>query len=94
MSNSATIIEKEEIVNLKFPKHEVLRTKDEIIQRRLDLERAMVLGNAEHGKMRITFETTDGVKAVETTVWAASDTEISLKGGVSIPVNAIHRVSL
>lgn len=94
MSNSATLIEKEEIVNYKFPKHEVLHTKDEIIQRRRDVERAMVLGNTEHGKMRITFETTAGIKAVETTVWAASDTEISLKGGVSIPIHTILKLSI
>jgi hypothetical protein len=94
MSYAASLIEKEQIANFKFPKHEVLHSKDEIIQRRRDVERAMVLGNTEHGKMRITFETTEGIKAVETTVWAASDTEISLKGGVSIPMNAILKLSI
>lgn len=94
MTLTATAIEKEQIKGLKFPKGEVLKTREEVLQRKTDLQRAMVLGNTEHGKIRITFDTDDGVKMVETTVWAATETEVSLKGGVNIPLHAIYKVSM
>ena len=86
------LIEKEKVSGLHFSKTEVLKTKEEILHRRNDLNRAMVLGNLEHNKIRITFQTDDGLKAVETTVWATTETEVSLKGGVNIPLCAIIRV--
>ncbi len=92
--NSIPVVEKETIAALKFVKHEVLQTKEQISQRKADLNRAMMLGNIEHNKIRITFETEDGLKAVETTVWATTETEVSLKGGVSIPLSSIHRVDV
>ncbi len=92
--NSVALVQKEDIPGLKFVKHEVLATKEEVHKRKMDLERAMVLGNAEHGKIRIVFETDEGLKAVETTVWAATETDVSLKGGINIPLRVIHRVEV
>lgn len=94
MTQPIASIEKEEIPRLKFPKYEVLKSRDEQLQRRADLEKAMVLGNSEHGKIRIIFECTEGLKMVETTVWAVDDEELSLKAGLSIPLHVIHKVQL
>lgn len=47
------------------------------------------LGNEFKGKTVITFETTTGPKAVETTVWSVTDNHLTLKGGLNIPLNSV-----
>jgi hypothetical protein len=88
-----TMIAKEEISKLHFVHHEVLNSQEAIQKRKEDLERAMILGNAYHSKVRIEFVATDGIHTVETTVWHASDADVALKGGAIIPLNAIKKVS-
>ncbi|MBA3899199.1 MAG: hypothetical protein H0X62_03160 [Bacteroidetes bacterium] len=91
---SPQLVQKEEIANFLFPAKEVLETEDKISNRRLELERATTLGNAEHGKIKIIFEDRDGVKKVETTIWATTESNIVLKGGVFIPIHRIHELSV
>lgn len=91
---SPELIEKESISILKFPDAEVLRTEEEIEKRRTDLERATTLGNVEHSKIKITFEDSEGVKKVDTTIWATTDKRIILKKGVMIPIHRIHKVDI
>ena len=50
------LIEKEEVASLKFPLKDVMSDKDDRIQRKIDLERALTLGNLEHLKIKIFFE--------------------------------------
>jgi hypothetical protein len=88
----AQLIDKETIRDLKFVKHEVLTSEEAVLHRKRELERATAIGNAHQGKIKLIFETMDGLKEVETTVWSTSDNYISLKGGVNIPVNAIKEV--
>ncbi len=97
MSNQlqhAIIVSKESISNLTFPTTEVLKLKEAIASRMLDLERATALGNVEHNKIKITFEDSEGLKQVETTIWATTDKRIILKGGVVIPIIRIHEVKI
>ena len=97
MSNQlqhAIIVSKESISNLTFPTTEVLKLKEAIDSRMLDLERATALGNVEHNKIKITFEDSEGLKQVETTIWATTDKRIILKGGVVIPIIRIHEVKI
>jgi hypothetical protein len=91
--NSLELIPKEEIPNYHFVSYDVLDNNEDRINRLNNLQQAMVLGNNEHHKLRIYFTTTDGVKAVETTVWATTDDTVTLKGGVVIPVNCVSKVS-
>jgi len=86
------IVSKESIADLTFPNEEVLIQADAIQSRKNDLERATTLGNVEQNKTKIIFEDKDGVKQVETTIWATTDKRIVLKGGVVIPINRIHQV--
>lgn len=87
------IINKEEISNLQFSKKEVLLTPDDHKIRFADLQRAQTLGNLLQSKVKLIFETADNrIFQVETTIWAVGSDFISLKGGVSIPINAIHKV--
>lgn len=87
-----TLIEKENIAGLKFPENDVLTTKDDIKIRTADLEKALKLGNLEHGKIKIIFEDAEGIKQVNTTVWGVTDKRVILKQGAVIPIHRIHEV--
>jgi hypothetical protein len=86
------VIDKEEVLNLRFPDVEVLSNADEIARRKMELERATTLGNTEQSKYKIIFEDDKGVKMVETTIWAMTDKRIVLKKGAVIPINRVHDV--
>ena len=86
------IVDKETIAELLFPAIEVLITIEEITQRKLDAERATLLGNNEHSKVKITFEDNMNVKQTETTIWGTTDKRIILKGGMVIPLHRIHEI--
>lgn len=53
------------------------------------INRAVRLGNGHKSKVKIFFQTAHGLKMVNTTVWAATEDYIVLKGGQSIPMDAI-----
>lgn len=53
------------------------------------VDRAVVLGNGSKSKVKILFQTKEGLRMVHTTVWAATEEYIILKGGRSIPMDAI-----
>ncbi len=88
------LVEKETIANSQFPAEEVLNDAAAIAERKDKLGRATSLGNTEKFKARIVFEDTEGVKAVETTIWANGESNIVLKQGVFIPVHRIHTIKL
>jgi hypothetical protein len=60
----------------------------------MNLNRALILGNAYRRKIKLIFETTDGIKQVETTIWAVTEQNVVLKGGKFIPINAIIKVKV
>lgn len=88
------IINKEDIHHVKFVSFEVLNTTEEKTARRAQIENAMLLGNGSKGKSKIYFMGEDGLLEVETTVWAASDDVLTLKGGVMILVHCIQKIEL
>ncbi|AWM14589.1 hypothetical protein NHF50_12350 [Flavobacterium sp. NRK F10] len=92
MTANFELIDKELISSLHFPQTEVLFEKEDILQRRNDLDRALSLGNLEHVKIKIFFEDDSNFKVVETTIWGVTDTRVILKQGVIIPVNRIHKI--
>jgi hypothetical protein len=87
------IIEKENIGTLKFPHSEVLKDVSAIKERKIELERALALGNLEHSKIQIYFVDDISKKMVETTVWAVTDLSVVLKKGVGIPINRILMIT-
>jgi tRNA A37 threonylcarbamoyladenosine synthetase subunit TsaC/SUA5/YrdC len=87
-----TIIEKEELQTLHFATTEVLTDAAARIHRKNLLHEAMMLGNDFKQKVRIIFQTTEGIYAVETTVWAATDSHIELKAGKDMPIHCILEV--
>lgn len=91
---SIPVIPKEEVAKFKFVSEDVLKTDNERHERFSKLEKAMVLGNGYKTKVKITFETIEGVRKVETTVWEASEDQLLIKGDTMIPIHAILDVEL
>lgn len=84
-----TLIEKEIIQSLSF------KTKTRVTQHpdlRAQIKNATRLGNAYHSKVSIYFEDDEGVKRVDTTIWADGSKYICLKGGVWLPIDRILEI--
>lgn len=81
----ATLIAKEEISDYKI----VPAFVDNTEQWHTQLTYATRLGNEFKGKTSITFETTEGPRSVETTVWSVTDGYLQLKGGTLIPIKSV-----
>lgn len=86
------LIEKEKVGNLSFPDAEVLTDANSIKHRITVLHHATSLGNLDQHKVNIVFEDSEGVKRVNTTIWALTESQIILKHYRSIPINRIHSV--
>lgn len=83
-----TMILKEEIGQYHIIPSEIDRTE----HWKKELAYAVRLGNEFKGKTTITFETSEGSRTVETTVWSLTETYIVLKSGTTIPLNSITEV--
>jgi hypothetical protein len=92
MNTVFELIDKEIITSLNFPKEDVLEDKEDIAERRNNLDRALSLGNLEHVKIKIYFEDDMSKKMVETTIWGVTEERVILKQGVVIPVKRIHKI--
>ncbi|AXT50288.1 hypothetical protein D1818_05380 [Aquimarina sp. BL5] len=86
-------IEKEQIKFLTFPKEDVLNKRKDQIDRILELQRALSLGNLERHKVKIVFVDNKGLKKVETTIWGITDKEVILKQSTIIPLERIISIS-
>jgi hypothetical protein len=93
ITNRAVLIPKEKVGELHFPSTEVLENAEDIVKRRTELDRAVVLGNVDHNKVRLQFIDSEGPKMVETTVWAVTELRVILKSGMAIPINRITEVT-
>ncbi|SNR15056.1 hypothetical protein [Tenacibaculum jejuense] len=93
LNNSVQNVEKEQIKYFKFPKTEVLAQRNEQINRKIELNRALSLGNLERQKVKIVFVDQDGYKRVETTVWGVTDKAVILKKSTLIPLQRIISVA-
>lgn len=88
-------VEKEEIAGLTFPAKPIkLRTHEEQKSLLKKLHDAEKLGNLFHSKIKIVFQDEEGLKAVNTTIWAVGADHIVLKKGVFIPVKRIVSIEI
>ncbi len=85
-------IEKEYIASLHFPDQEVLISPEEIKQRKADAEQGSVIGNGYRSKVSISFKDAEGLKQVETTIWAVTNKRVILKNNMTIPLHRIIKV--
>ncbi|RYM36018.1 hypothetical protein ERX46_03200 [Brumimicrobium glaciale] len=83
------IVQKEVIPQLKFQRGVKIKQQDGLME---SLMEATKLGNLHHGKVAIIFEDDEGIKQVETTIWATGLKYICLKGGMWLPIGSIHRI--
>ena len=82
-------IEKENVPSLTFKREIKVKQHPEL---RSQLEQATRMGNGYHSKVSIYFHDDEGLKRVETTIWATGANYICLKGGVWIPIARIQEV--
>lgn len=80
------VIEKELVKDLSFTKAATIN-QDPELRRRLD--EATRLGNGYHTKVGIIFQDDEGLKRINTTIWATGSRFICLKGGMWLPIDHI-----
>ena len=92
----ATLIKKENLTYYNFPLEDVLPKMHDKVERKRELQKAMVLGNGFKHKVKIDFFTKGRPYpvSVETTVWSVDDDFVFLKGGRTIPVKSIKSIQL
>lgn len=81
-------IEKESVGEYKIIPAEVDNTAT-LYSKLLSAQR---LGNEFKSKTTIVFQTEDGPKRIETTVWSLTERYIQIKNGILIPLKAIVEV--
>lgn len=91
-STKPILIDKDQVKDLRFPQEEVLSNTEAVRMRRIELDRALILGNVDHNKVRIIFIDSEGPKMVETTIWAVTELRVVLKSGMVIPINRISEI--
>lgn len=85
---SEILIEKESIHHYKI----IHAERDKTEELRDKLIAAQRLGNEFKSKASIVFQTEDGPKRVETTVWSLTEKHIQIKNGIHIPLSSIIAV--
>lgn len=88
------LIPKERIPSLRFPSEPLALSTVQRSAIKDKLEWATRLGSVEHGKCRIVFQDDEGVKAVETTIWAFDTENVVLKYGMSIPLSRVQAIEI
>jgi len=81
----AELINKEDIRDYKI----IDAPESHVSELRYKLQSAVRLGNEFKSKSVITFNTKEGAKRVETTVWMLTDSYIQLKNGIMIPLSSL-----
>ncbi len=94
MESEFSLVEKEDVAQLKFPSKDVLRSESDKKKLRNDLDKAISLGNLEHHKVKIYFEDDKKKRLVHTTVWALTDKAVVLKQNVIIPMHRIYKLEI
>lgn len=93
MSTQPQLIAKEELVNIQFAREDALEDPVKIRLRSIYLQKAEKLGNIYKEKVSMMIKTREGkYLTVETTIWAASEEYITIKGGINIPTKAIFHI--
>lgn len=89
-----TTVEKESLKDFSFPKEDIQLSKADKDLRNQNIRRATKLGNNSKNKCRIIFHDGESLKLVETTIWAHGEENISLKYGVTIPINRVAAIKI
>jgi len=85
------LIEKEIIPSLSFTDASEVEQHPELSRQ---IQKALLLGNTHKLKVKIIFQDDEGVKKVDTTLWASGSKFVCLKGGVWIPMNRLIEIEI
>lgn len=84
-------IQKELIPTCSFQKETHVTQNPDLMKQ---LNDATILGNSHRTKVEIIFCDDEGIKKVNTTIWATGTKYICLKGGVWIPISRIVEIKI
>lgn len=87
-------ISKEELGSISFKNSVGYFTDCELRDRNRKLHLSILLADHAEANVKIVFNTIDGYKEVNTSIWGATEKYILLKGGSFIPVEAVAYVAL
>ncbi len=82
-------ITKEQISSLQFTDTIQVKQHPDLNQQ---LHKALRLGNTDKRKVNIIFQDDEGMKTVDTTLWAYGSKYVCFKGGVWIPKNRLIEI--
>jgi hypothetical protein len=85
------LIEKEEIAEMSFENPPNFFQSPDLKRKIAD---SLLLGNSYHTKVTILFQDDEGMKKVNTTIWASGSRFVCLKGGLWIPIDHIIDIEL
>jgi len=85
----SVLIEKELISSLTFKNQNIVKQHPDLMAQ---IQEATRLGNGYHSKVNIYFQDDEGLKRVNTTIWAYGSKYICLKGGVWLPIDRIVEI--
>jgi len=72
------------------PKYKLTRaSEDHSMELQNKLRGALRLGNEFKSKAIITFQTVEGPKCVETTVWTVTEDALQIKNGIVLPLSSL-----
>lgn len=89
LEQTPQLVEKESIPQLNFKNPIQSKANPALMEKLIE---ATKLGNIHHGKIAIIFQDDEGLKRVETTIWATGAKYICLKGGIWLPISRIKEV--
>ena len=85
------LVEKETIPSLSFNDKSRVEQHPNL---RKQIDKATILGNTHRRKVSILFQDDDGMKRVDTTIWASGTKFVCLKGGIWIPISRLKEILL
>ncbi len=87
-------VDKDQLKDCSFQKPDNNFTDADLAERNRRLYLAMLMGNNYESKVKIVFNTVEGNCEILTVIWATTEKFVLLKGGNSIPLEAIAKVEM
>lgn len=91
---NAEVISRDQIRGLNCSQDDVLKLETEKVTRRHAIHHALKQSKGFFTKASITFETAQGLKQVDSVIWASTEKYIVLQGGITLPICCIRKVSV
>ena len=89
---SATYLSKDDLAQVEFENIFQKSTQIELNSLLRRLFQAMIIGNNNKSTVKLFFNTKEGYRYTESTIWSKTNNSIMLKGGKHIPIGSICNV--